>query len=107
MWPAVPTIMFFVMFDMERSADRIVFRCYCWMLRKTAERVKSRVRKCLFRGSNFIDDGLRCCARIFGGNDRPADHNVIGAGFDGLSGRREARLIVLFSGGFCRGTNAR
>ncbi len=53
-----------------------------------------RLLRDLFRGGDFVDDGLRGGAGVGGRGDRAAYDQEIGAGFDGLGGSCGAGLVV-------------
>lgn len=59
-----------------------------------------RLLRDLFRGGDFVDDGLRGGAGVRGSGDRAAYDQEIGAGFDGFRGSRGAGLVVGLRGGY-------
>src|SRR6266850_3612255 len=93
MCPAVPTMTLFVVaLGMMGSAQSsCCFGCY----RREESRVK---RSGLFRGGDFVDDGLRRRARIRCGKNGPAHHNKIGTCANRLGGTCLPGLIVLLGG---------
>src|SRR5882724_9909261 len=93
MCPAVPTMTFLVVaLGMMGSAQSsCCFGCY----RRKESRVK---RSGLFRGGDFIDDGLRCRARIRCGKNGPAHHKKIRARATRLGGGCFPGLIALLGG---------
>src|SRR5215475_7696310 len=61
----------------------------------------------LLRGSDFVDDGLRRCTRIWRGEDRTSYDQEIGACLDRLGGSRGTDLIVTLCLLLILGTNSR
>src|ERR1700676_1133381 len=57
---------------------------------------EARTARRLLGSGDFVDDGLGGSARIFRGEDGPADNDEVRTGFDGFRWTRGARLVIVF-----------
>src|SRR2546430_16716236 len=90
MCPAVPTITLFIAVDMIRMGEQSCrFGCY-WRKESVVKLQK------LFRGGDFVDDGLRSHTRIGRGENGPADDQTSGARANRFRGSCLPGLIFSF-----------